>query len=41
MRRDAWLRLSLGARRIYHSHYARARWMTQQGYKELLKMPNS
>ncbi|AZG79040.1 DUF2285 domain-containing protein [Methylocystis sp. H62] len=29
------------ARRVYHSHYARARWMTQQGYKELLKMPNS
>lgn len=29
------------ARRAYHSHYARARWMTQEGYKELLKMPNS
>lgn len=29
------------ARRVYHSHYACARWMTQEGYKELLKMPNS
>jgi hypothetical protein len=29
------------ARRVYHSHYDRAGWMTQQGYKELLEMPNS
>ena len=30
-----------GTRMIYDSHLARARWMTQSGYRHLLKPPSS